>query len=266
MKKIYLALLCMASLSLMTACSGEKKGGDVDAEPQDEEAVTADAEPADAADAAEGAEADAPEVWGDPAKAPIVDLAALYEAGDFKPAVNTLFVDTLGGETAGELPSKWDIKEGSAEVGEAQGHKFITMLGGTTVLQPKAGDKSFLPDVYTLEFEFMFGRDVWFNVNFFDAEDNGVGDYRMWLCAADWNMAKTNDECINGGQGDLDRMLNRDGWNHFAVSYNKGNMKLFVNGKRIANLPDIKQAAYFVIRGDDATGQSHYIKNIRLAK
>ena len=40
MKKIYLALLCMASLSLMTACGGDKKSADVPGEKMSaEEAV-----------------------------------------------------------------------------------------------------------------------------------------------------------------------------------------------------------------------------------
>ena len=31
-------------------------------------------------------------------------------------------------------------------------------------------------------------------------------------------------------------------------------------------MPNIKPAAYFTIAGDEADGQSHYIKNIRVAK
>ena len=43
-------------------------------------------------------------------------------------------------------------------------------------------------------------------------------------------------------------------------------MKLFVNGKRIANLPNIRQATSFTITGDEADGESHYIRNIRICK
>jgi hypothetical protein len=126
--------------------------------------------------------------------------------------------------------------------------------------------KNFLPEKYTMEFEFMFGKDVFYYVNFFDADENGVGDFNMWLAHADWNISKTDDEWIGGEQADLDKMMNRDGWNHFAATYDKGNLKFFINGKRIANLPNIKQAAYFVIRGGGCDGSSHYIKNIRVAK
>ena len=257
----------MASFTLMTACGGDKKGDKANAEGENTELT--DEEKAEENNIADEATEDSqPDVWGDPAKAEPLNLTALYEAGDFKPAMTTIFEDTLGGETAGELPSKWEIKEGSAEIGETESYKYITMLGGTTALLPIVGDnsKNYLPESYTMEFEFMFGYDVWYRINFFTAEEEGVGDYNMWIGNAEWNLAKTDDEWIHGDQGELYNMMNRDGWNHFAASYNKGNLKLFINGKRIANMPNIKQAAYFVITGDGADGKSHYIRNIRVAK
>jgi hypothetical protein len=268
MKKIYLALMCMASLSMMTACGGDKKGDKgADAEGEETEVVSEDEQNADEQEASEQT-ADQPDVWGDPANAEVLNLAALYEAGDFKPAMTTIFEDTLGGQSAGELPEKWDIRSGSAEVGNADGVKYITMLGGDTNLLPLVGDnsKNYLPEKYTLEFQLMFGYDVWYHVNFYDAEENGIGDFNMWVGHAEWNMAKTDDEWMHGEKGELYELINRDGWNHFAASYDKGNLRFFINGKRIANMPNIKQAAYFTITGDGADGRSHFIRNIRVAK
>ena len=266
MKKIYLALMCMASLAMMTACGGDKKGDKADAEEENTEEVVNDDEQNADEQEAEAAEADQ---WGNPAEAEVLNLAALYEAGDFKPAMTTIFEDTLGNETAGELPSKWDIKAGGAEVGEAQGHKYLTMLGGTTELLPLVGDnsKNFLPEKYTLEFEFMLGKDVWYHVRFFTAEEEEVGNFNLFAAfSADWNFAKNDDEWLHGDQDELEKIINRNGWNHLAVSYDKGNLKLFINGKRIANMPGIKQAAYFTITGDEADSRSHFIRNIRVAK
>ena len=270
MKKIYLALMCMASFSLMTACSGDKKGDKANAEGENTEEVVNDDEQNADEQEVEAQNADEAEVWGNPAEAEQLNLAALYEAGDFKPAMTTIFEDTLGNETAGELPSKWDIKEGGAEVGEAQGHKYITMLGGNTILLPLVGDnsKNFLPEKYTLEFEFMLGKDVWYNVRFYTAEEEEeVGNFNLFTAySADWNFAKNDDEWIHGDQDELEKIISRNGWNHLAASYDKGNLKLFINGKRIANMPNIKQAGYFTITGDEADNRSHFIKNIRVAK
>lgn len=266
MKKIYFALMCMTGLAMMTACGNKTEKADAEKE-NTEEVANGDEQNADE-QIVEEQENTAADVWGDPAKAAELNLAELYAAGDFKPATNTIFEDTLGGETVSELPTKWDIRHGSAEVAEAQGHKFITMLGGDTELLPLVGNnsKNFLPEKYTMEFELMFGKDVWYHVNFFDAEENGIGDYNMWLGHADWNLSKTDDEWISGGHDALHELIKRDEWNHLAFSFDKGNMKIFANGKRIANLPNIKQAAYFIIRGDGADGTSHYMKNIRVAK
>ena len=270
MKKIYLALMCMASLSLMTACGDKKSGkGDAKDENKTEEVANADEQNADEQEADEQEADNETVVWGDPYKAEVLDLTALYTTGDFKPAANVIFEDTLAAdaESAGELPTKWDIKEGSAEVGVSNGHYFIKMLGGTTVLYPMVSDaKEFLPTKYTVEFEFMFGKDVFYRLNFFDYEESGVGDLNMWYQAAEWNFAKTDDEWIHGDKDELNKLINKNGWNHFAASYDNGNMKFFINGKRIANMPNIKSANYFLITGDEADGESHYIRNIRICK
>ena len=270
MKKIYLALMCMASLSLMTACGDKKADKANDAKENETEEVTNDNEQdLDDEELEAQPTSDDADRWGDPATAEPLDLTALYATGDFKPAATIIFEDTLSKdvETAGELPTKWDIKEGSAEVGEANGHYYIKMMGGNTVLQPLAGGNDFLPSKYTAEFEFMFGKDVWYHVNFFNTDEENIGNFNMWLCHSDWNFAKTdNDEWINGDKDQQEQLINRDGWNHFAASYDNGNMKLFINGKRIANLPNIKQGSYFYITGDGADGESHYIRNIRVAK
>jgi hypothetical protein len=272
MKKIYLALMCMASLSMMTACGGDKKADKAaEAGGETTEVTNDDEQNAEEQQTEEQEGNEMSDTWGDPTTATPIDLAALYAAGDYKPLPNAIFEDVLDGdvEETGELPTKWDIKEGSAEVGAAQHHGYITGLGGNTVLMPKVAgaEKSFLGEKYSLEFELLFGRDVWYHVNFYDAEDNGIGDYNMWVGHADWNMARSdNDEWIHGEKGELHELINRADWNHFAATYDKGNMKFFVNGKRIANMPSIKQAAYFTITLDGADENTHFITNIRVAK
>ncbi len=265
MKRITLALMCMASLALTMACSDKKADKAAEAEGENTEVAAGDVQNADEQETGSQSNGQA-DAWGDPAKAEVLNLATLYANGDFKPAPALLFEDTLGGETKGELPSKWDVARGSAEVGEANGHYYITMLGGSTELTPLVGgSKLSLPAKYTMEFEFMFGQEVLYRVNFFDAEGLGIADYNMWPHIAEWNMAKTDDEWMSGNRDNLLELLARNGWNHFAASYDNGNLKLFINGKRIANLPNIKQAAYFVITGDEADGKSHFIRNIRVA-
>ena len=268
MKKIYLALMCMASLAMMTACGGDKKA-DKAAEAESENTeMTADNEQAEEPQAEEQEQGDDESVLLTPDKAEELNLIELYKNGDFKPAANIIFVDTLKGEKAGELPSKWDIKEGSAEVGEALGHKYISLSGGWSALFPMVGDgsKDYLPDSFTYEFEFLFGEDHVFEVQSYNAEEIGIGTTRFWPDGMDWSYQKTDEEGIVGNKGELHKLLNSKGWNHFALSFNKGNLKLFINGKRVANLPNIMQPGYITIVGNDANGDSHFIKNVCIAK
>ncbi|MBR2235322.1 MAG: hypothetical protein IJ892_09740 [Prevotella sp.] len=268
MKKVYLALMCMASLVMTTACGGDKKADKAaDAESENTE-MTADNEQAEEQQADEQEQGNDESVLLTPDKAELLNLIDLYKNGDFKPATNIIFVDTLKGETAGELPSKWDVKEGSAEVGEALGHKYIVLSGGWSTLFPMVGEgsKDYLPDNFTYEFEFLFGGDVVFEVQSYNAEEVGIGTTRFWPDGMEWNYEKTDEEGIHGDKGELHKLLNSKGWNHFALSFNKGNLKLFINGKRVANLPNIMQPGYITIVGSGANGESHFIKNVCIRK
>ena len=66
----------MASLSMMTACGGDKKA-DKAADAEETEVVNEDEQTADEQEAEE-LEGDAHDVWGDPAKAEVLNLTALY--------------------------------------------------------------------------------------------------------------------------------------------------------------------------------------------
>ena len=264
----------MASLSLMTACGDKKsdKGGDAKEENTTEEVANNDEQDIDEEEMEAQPTTDETDFWGEPIGTKPLDLKALYATGDFKPATNIIFEDTLSwdDEQASELPTKWDVVEGGAEIGVGFSgeHEFITLLGGNTVLIPKVngGSKDFLPSKYTMEFEFMFGKDVWYHVYFYNTDQEEVGNILIRLYGAEWNFAKNDDEWMHGDKSELENLLNKDGWNHFAASYDNGNMKLFFNGKRVANMPSIKQAAYFTIAGDEADGESHFIQTARICK
>ena len=261
MKKIYLALMCMASFALMTACGGDKKTDKTASEGEETELTESEREALDEIvnEVSEESEAD---VWGDPAKAEVLNLAALYETGDFKPAAATIFEDTLGGETVGELPSKWDIKEGSAEVNAYGERNIIKFVGGYAAITPLLNGKSdFLTDVWSLEYEYFMADYSPLAVRFFNKEEEEIGNVHLYSESVTYGFCKTDDETIDGENPDLSKTIKK-GWNHFGISFNKGNVKVFVNGKRIANLPNVKQPVSFIVYGQEG----HYITNIRVTK
>lgn len=262
MKKIYLTLMCATGLLMLVAC-GSKGSDKENPEKENAEAVEESAETAEAEEAA--ADAD---VWSDPAKVEELDLNALYASGDFKTGTTVIFEDDQHKETAGQIPSQWDVKSGSAEVGEAEGGKYICPSGGDCNLFPLVnnGSKAFLPEKFAAEFQFLFGKDAWYHVYLFDAEENEVVNITFTPTLIEWNAAKTDDNWIHGDLDELDKVFSKTKWNHFGLTFDNGILKIFLNGKRVTNIANIKPCGHLMINCPEADGKSHFMKNIKISK
>lgn len=262
MKKIYLTLMCATGLLMLVAC-GSKGSDKENPEKENAEAVEESSETAEAEEAA--ADAD---VWSDPAKVEELDLNALYASGDFKTGTTVIFEDDQHKETAGQIPSQWDVKSGTAEVGEAEGGKYICASGGDCHLFPLVnnGSNAYLPEKFAAEFQFLFGKDVWYHVYLFDSEENEVANITFTPTLIEWNAAKTDDNWIHGDLDELDKVFSKTKWNHFGLTFDNGNLKIFLNGKRVTNLANIKSCGHLMINCQEADGKSHFIKNIKISK
>ena len=256
MKKIYLALMCMVCLALMTACGGQKGEQNKEAE-ENIEAVENETEDEIEAEAEESAEAVA-----NPADAKALDLAAIYANGDFKPAKDVVFEDNFSEDEDGELPSKWELKEGSVEVKECAGRNVLSLGGESAVVVPLLNGKSdFLTDTWNLEYEYFATDGEQHAIRFMDNEDGEIGSVRISSDFIEYHFTKTDEENLDGSKGELQKLITK-GWNHAAVSFNKGNVKIFINGKRVFNLPNVMQPSSFRLWGYDG----HYFTNIRVTK
>ncbi|SKC47202.1 OmpA family protein [Bacteroidales bacterium WCE2004] len=184
---------------------------------------------------------------------------------DFVRGSVILFEDDFAGEQVGEFPSKWDIEsEGSAETAIINGKKYMNFTEGSNTLQPLMTDmKSYLPDVFTLEWD-MYCQ--------FDPENNGLGQHELQMMFFDASNARVGTvrfsfrdggdafgyvECDKpGGAGSVDVSYGWDSiqdiikdraWNHFAISFNKRAFKYYINGVRIVNFPNVAAPCRFVI-------------------
>lgn len=262
MKKIYLTLMCATGLLMLVAC-GSKGSDKENPEKENAEAVEESSETAEAEEAA--ADAD---VWSDPAKVEELDLNALYASGDFKTGTTVIFEDDQHKETAGQIPSQWDVKSGTAEVGEAEGGKYISASGGDCHLFPLVnnGSNAYLPEKFAAEFQFLFGKEAWYHVYLFDSEENEVANITFTPTLIEWNAAKTDDNWIHGDLDELDKVFSKTKWNHFGLTFDNGNLKIFLNGKRVSNLANIKSCGHLMINCRESDGKSHFIKNIKISK
>ena len=202
-----------------------------------------------------------------------VDAVSQNVKNDFKRGETILFEDNMDGEQVGEFPSKWDIvDDGSAEVAVINGKKYLqftTEYNRVTPLMTNA--KNYLPEVFTLEW------DVFVSLSETDSKQFGEMEMFLEFCHAVGNMTyrksdirfwwRPGDDGCNlrysvrkgGFQGDADylsgdsrnlvreqKVIKKNAWNHFAVSFNKRALKVYANGVRIFNIPNMEKPDYFI--------------------
>ncbi|MCM8872413.1 MAG: OmpA family protein [Paludibacteraceae bacterium] len=191
---------------------------------------------------------------------------------DFVPGSVVIFEDNLQGEQMGEFPSKWDLIDNNAEVARMNGKMAIKFEhGSNTEIMPliKDGNKTYLPDFYTLEFDFFAtgkeGTNSAYNLHLNPTEGDRSS---VWFSQdrMNWRIMKPNgDELVEGNASLVDVMELND-WNHFALSFNKRALKVYVNGKRIINIPNAKAMDWFSFQTEFWDDHIDYITNVRLAK
>jgi len=198
------------------------------------------------------------------------DATAQNAKNDFVRGSVILFEDTMDGEQLGEFPSKWDIiDEGSLEVAMVNSKKyaqFTTDYNNVTPLM--SNPKSYLPEVFTLEWDMFvskseteeskFGEEK-FELQFrYPTVDYRNSSIEFWWrswddgCDLNYQVRKPNfsgdADYIGGESRDLvgSKIVKKNAWNHFAVSFNKRALKVYINGVRIFNIPNMEAPGWFV--------------------
>ena len=218
--------------------------------------------------------------------APKKQTATAYAKSDFVPGDEIFFEDTFEHEKLGEFPLRWDLLSGYAEVGEVDGRKVLAFTDdGNGTVQPLMKDqKHFLPDVFTLEYDLYteVGEDVGehtldicFGNPDIDNWNGLVGWSTYWLRSSDngsvisWEFQKPNGGDNTMGQKEIHiGMANnpqKEGWNHFAWSFNKRALKGYINGVRVVNIPNAKVPSHFWFH-HEGTYKYACISNVRIAK
>ena len=186
------------------------------------------------------------------------DADTQNQKSDFVRGSVILFEDNMDGEQLGEFPSKWDVDEGNAEVASINGKKYMNFTTDYNYVKPLMKDmKSYLPDVFTLEWDMFLSK----------VGDFGEIDFEMifmkkgsWNDRAGWVTLRYRPqnpdawgsyrfEKGNGAEGEstgqyewsqIKKYIKIGQWNHFAASFNKRAFKFYINGNRVVNIPNAK--------------------------
>ena len=208
-----------------------------------------------------------------------------YAKSDFVAGDEIIFEDLLTGEQLGEFPSKWDLMAGVVEIAKLNGENTINFVEDDSRINPLMEDpKNYLPEIFTVEFDFWvpgMGADVDYHIRFSDQQRNDLWEIILsrggWksndnelfnLIEMEWGYNNPSDERVRGENENTS--VSGNSWNHFALSFNKRALKIYINGIRIANIPNAKKPQWWSIYnntwgGFNGKGNMH-IKNIRIAK
>lgn len=201
-------------------------------------------------------------------------LEMTYAKSDFVPGDEIIFEDNLVGEQIGEFPSKWDLERGNAEIAKVNGENVICMLEEDSWIKPlmKEG-KNYLSDVFTVEFDIMCPKENAtgsFELDFMMPES--PRDHEVFSITWSWHQYETEDISTSWTNLSDERKSASapvtsftDGvWHHVAISFNKRALKVYFDGVRIGNAPNVASGAGWLTWW--TSGKTKYLKNICLAK
>ena len=200
----------------------------------------------------------------EPAKA--AEMA--YAKSDFVPGDEVMFDDQLAGEKMGEFPSQWDLLGGNAEISKIDGVNVIYMDKSTTIVPLMKTPKNYLPESYTIEFDFYIEKahPGYWKVELMKPDSNyeNTSNIELWSApGADRTIEGSwtttgNENRHSSSKADLSAV----GWHRISISFNQRALKVYFDGVRTMNAPNVAQAGWFRIYGTE----KHFIRDIRVAK
>ena len=208
-------------------------------------------------------------------------LEMAYSKSDFVPGDEIIFEDLLVGEKLGEFPMMWDLLNGNAEIANVGGENVIYFAEGNTQIVPlMENPKNYLPDVFTIELDVYISDShtsydqiddrtysrYWFRFN--DSKSYDVWEFDLYDFgeSVNYSLRKPDGSRVDGGQK-TNHLVTLNSWNHIAFSFNKRAFKAYINGTRVANVPNVVQPNWFLIQRHAYDHHTRcYIKNVRIAK
>ncbi len=190
---------------------------------------------------------------------------------DFVPGDEVIFADGPDiMEENGEFPSRWDLVQGQVEIANVNGENVMMFLdGGEIIPYLKNSNEDYLPDVFTIEFDYYTPKDG-NRLSFYltDRKNNPQNE------SQEFEVTPIRADSPSGNyveHPDRDYTYCENGcWTHISVAYTKGKLKVYLDDTRLLNIPHYPYEPtgftiypYFASAKDD---KAFYVKNVRIAK
>lgn len=208
---------------------------------------------------------------------PQQSLEMTYAKSDFVPGDEIIFEDNMENEQMGEFPSQWDLLGGNAEIASISSEKCIYLIDDRTSIVPLMKDmKNFLPEKFTVEFDYFprdkaheKGMNQYFEIGF-NTEDGKWSFKARWFpCESRdylWtNWITSSGESRHASNNEI--KVKGEKWVHVAISFNQRALKMYFDGVRKVNIPNMAKPANLWFWMSHSGGENmFYLKNIRIAK
>ena len=198
-----------------------------------------------------------------------------YKSYDFIPGDKIIFEPDLSSEPDAELPARFTIRSGNAEIQSYNGEKILHLQAdGHATIEPLMSSGNYLPEQFTLEFDMMYENDDTyfkyvndFEVQFRKPDDNNYKNWPYFKFVIENNSRAMFGEGSASRQSlpdDLSKSVNTGNvWHHIAIYVRKNIGKAYIDQYRVVATNTLPTGAgKFAIMGDR---YGIKIKNLRLA-
>lgn len=203
-------------------------------------------------------------------QAPQIDVQ--WAKFDFVPGDEVIFEDGPStDEENGEFPSRWDLHDGSAEIGAMNGEPIIMFLNGGGAIVPylKNSKEAYLPEIFTIEFDVWFSKGKTTNNRYFisfrdlkNQWNKGLGE-RLVITPTGLEFGNTDKRYP--GTESLGWSSEPTGkWRHISIAYTKGKFKAYMGDTRLINVPHLDGKPWGLTIS--ALAENMYLRNVRIAK
>lgn len=214
-----------------------------------------------------------------------------YGSFDFIPGDSILFEDEFINERINEIPSLWVPQGGKLEIVKTEDKTVMGFLGENTYAYPRMKKYNYLPKRFTIEFDFMSKHNSGKTTQQAFSDGNGTGEAKVYFYTDEKDrnrgVLKDFDNVLSiltegkmefksfsatfkkgGNDGyELPEEL-CDKWIHISIAVTETNMKVYMNSKRILNVPVEGKASSLTLGAtgtDYEMGFKTFIRNVRIA-
>jgi len=199
-----------------------------------------------------------------------------YKSYDFVPGDRIIFEPDLSNEVDAELPARFSIQKGNAEIQSYEGEKVLHLdAGSKTVVMPMMSTEKYLPEQFTVEFDMMYENDKDyfaftndFFIRFYAADDENYEGYGLYEFMLHSNTQSALGKHTGAPANMVDALQKivktSNVWHHIALYLRKNIGKAYINQYRVAASNNLQGAPGKLAMVTDGN-YAFKIKNFRLA-